>query len=171
MLGRVSIFVVFVSLLLLLSACGGDKKSDSNSSSGGSSSSSSQNTGAGGSSNSGDAQVSLENCKEYLTFATAAASAFSPTTGSLKLDKNALNNLVKTSPKEIKADVEVVIGALVAYFDAVEKLGVNLNDPQSFARLDPAKLQQMDAASEKFDDPKVQAAADRVDAFFETKCS
>ena len=169
MLRSLSVVVVCLSLVLLISACGGDKKDESNS--GAPSSSSSQGTGAGGSINTSDADVSLENCKEYIAFATTAASAFSSTSGSMKLDKSALNNLVKTSPKEIKADVEIVIGALVAYFDAIEKLGVNLDDAQSFARLDEAKLQQMEDASEKFDDPKVEAAADRVDAFFEAKCS
>ncbi len=118
----------------------------------------------------GDA-VSLENCTQYASFAAAAASAFtSSTSGTLKLDKNALNNVVKTSPGEIRGDMQVIVDALVTYFEALDKIGVNLSDPASFARLDETKLRQIEAATAKLDDEKVQKASDKVDAFFTSKC-
>jgi hypothetical protein len=170
---------VAVPLLALLIACGGDKKDDSGSSGNGdSSSSSSQSSGSGASgddrdssSSSSDTDVSLENCKQYASFAAAATSAFGASSGSAKIDKNALNNLVKQSPKEIKSDMQVIVDTFVTYLEALDKIGVNLNDPSSIAKLDQTKLQQMQAATEKLDTDKFQNALDKVDAFFTKECS
>jgi hypothetical protein len=164
-------------LLALLIACGGDDKSsdDGGSSSGGGNSSSdnSSNSGGGGNSSSGDdREVSLENCKEYTSFASTAAAAFGATSsnGQFKLDKGALDKMVKASPKEIRSDMETVVGALVSYFEVLEKAG--LTDP---SKIDPAKLQaaqaDLEKAAAKLDDKKVQDAGERIEAFFEKNCS
>ena len=169
--------LVAVPLLALLIACGGDKKDNSGSSGNGDSSSSSQSGGSGASgddrasSSSSDTDVSLENCKQYASFAAAATSAFGASSGSAKIDKNALNNLVKQSPKEIKSDMQVIVDTFVTYLEALDKIGVNLNDPSSIAKLDQTKLQQMQDATEKLDTDKFQNALDKVDAFFTKECS
>jgi hypothetical protein len=169
--------LVSISLVVLLVACGGKKKDDSSSSSGGdSSSSSSQSSGSGSSgsssSSSSDADISLENCKAYASLETAATSAFgTSSSGQIKVDKDALNKLVKASPNEIKADMQVLVDALVGYVEAVNKLGVNLNDPQAIAKMDPSKLQELQKLSEKFDDKKLTDASDRVEAYFTKHCS
>jgi hypothetical protein len=167
-----------VPLLALLIACGGgDKDSSSSSGSGdGNTSSSGSQSGSGddrASGTSSDGDLSLENCKQYASFAASAAGAFASTssTGAFKIDKNALNDMLKKSPKEIQGDMKIIVDAFVGYVEALDKAGVNLNDPSSFARLDSAKLAQVEAAAEKFDDPKIEAASDRVDAFFTKECS
>ena len=174
---QVIMSLVAVPLLLFLVACGGDKKDSSSSSNGGGSSSSSSSNSGGGSSNSGggttsnDGALSLDNCKQYASFAAAAAGAssqaFNP---GQKVDKNAFQNMVKAAPSEIRSDVQIIADALVAYIGEMEKIGVNLNDPASFSKLDPAKLQQLENASAKLDEKKVQDAFDRVDKFFTSKC-
>jgi hypothetical protein len=163
-------------IALLLIGCGGDDKdssSDGGSSSGDSSSSSSGSSGSGGSSSSGDDRaVSLENCKEYTSFATTAASAMGAgSSGQFKFDKGAFDKMVKASPKEIRADMEVVVGALVSYFEVLEKAGLT-GDP---SKIDPAKLQaaqaDLEKAAAKFEDKKVTEASERIEAFFEKNCS
>jgi predicted outer membrane protein len=102
----------------------------------------------------------------------AANAAFSTSSsGQFKLDKDALNKLVKASPNEIKADMQTIVDVLVGYVDALNKLGVNLNDPASIAKLDASKLQELEKLTTKFDDKKFTDASDRVQAYFEKHCS
>jgi hypothetical protein len=172
---RTLLSLIGVPLLALLIACGGSDKDSSSSSSGSDNGSSSGQSSSGSSGQSGDDRstdgVSLENCKEYTNFAVTAASAFGATssTGQFKLDKSALDKMVKASPKEIRSDMQTVVGALVSYFEVLEKAG--LTDP---SKLDPAKLQaaqaDLEKAAAKMDDKKVQEAADRIEAFFEKNC-
>jgi hypothetical protein len=174
-----------VPLLFLLVACGGDSQKDnssngsnsnaatssgsssnSNSSSGGSSSSSS------GSSSSNDGGVSLENCRQYTNLEKLAQAGFgTPGSTDFKIDKGALDQLVKASPSEIRNDMQLVVSTIEGVFDAIQKLGVNLSDPASFQKLDPAKLQQLETSSNKFDDQKFEDASNRIEAYFEKNCS
>jgi hypothetical protein len=174
-----------VPLLFLLVACGGDSQKDnssngsnsnaatssgsssnSNSSSGGSSSSSS------GSSSSNDGGVSLENCRQYTNLEKLAQAGFgTPGSTDFKIDKGALDQLVKASPSEIRNDMQLVVSTIEDVFDAIQKLGVNLSDPASFQKLDPAKLQQLETISNKFDDQKFEDASNRIEAYFEKNCS
>lgn len=174
---RTYLALIAIPLLALVIACGGsDKKDDSSSSSGSSDTGTSQSSGSGSNSSSGDDRasgdsVSLENCKEYTAFATTAAAAFAPSaSGQFKLDKSALDKMVKASPKEIRSDMQTVIGALISYFDVLDKAG--LTDP---SKLDPAKLQaaqaDLEKAAAKLDEKKVQDASERIEAFFEKHCS
>jgi hypothetical protein len=172
--GQVIVSLIAIPLLVLLVACGGDKKDSSSSNDGGGSSSNSSNSGgsSGGSVSSNDGALSLDNCRQYASFAAtaagASAQAFNP---NQKVDKKAFEDMVKASPSEIRSDMQVIADALISWVTELEKVGVNLNDPSSFARLDPAKLQQLENASKKLEDPKVEAAFDKVDKFFTSKCS
>jgi hypothetical protein len=171
--------IIAAPLLAFVIACGGGDDDSSSGSSGGSGSgdNSSSSSGAsgddrsGGSGGSGDS-ISLENCKQYESFATTAAAAFSASgpSGQFKLDKGALDKMVKATPKEIRGDMEVVVGALVAFYEVLEKAG--LTDP---SKLDPAKLQaaqaDLEKAAAKLEDPKIEAAGERIEAFFEKNCS
>ena len=167
--------LLLAPLLLLLVACGGGDKDDSGSSGSSSNDRPAASSGSSGSSSSasGDDSFSLENCKEYASLAASFTGAFGTTSsGGVKIDKNALNDLAKKSPQEIRSDMQVVVGAVISFLDTVEKLGVNLNDPASFTKLDAAKLQELQKASEKLtDDVKVQQASDRIEQYFQKKCS
>jgi hypothetical protein len=171
---RTLLLIFVIPLLILVIACGGDKKDDaatSTGSAGGAGSTGTSSSSPSSNASGEDRAVSLENCTQYASLAAAATSAFTPSTaGSLKLDKNALNNVVKAAPGEIRGDMQVIVDALVAYIEAIEKIGINLSDPSSFARLDEAKLQQFQSATDKLDDEKVRTASDKVDAYFASKC-
>jgi hypothetical protein len=176
---QVIMSLVAVPLLVLLVACGGDKKDSSSSSNdGGSSNSSASNSNSGGgSSNSGggattsnDGALSLENCKAYASMEAAATQAFG-TTSNFKLDEKALNDLAKNSPSEIRSDMTLVVGTIIEVFKGFEKLGVNFNNPSSFATLDAAKLAEFEKLGAKFDDKKFTDASERIEKYFVSKCS
>ncbi|HEX5141541.1 MAG TPA: hypothetical protein VFX19_11395 [Dehalococcoidia bacterium] len=175
-----------VPLLFLLVACGGGSKKDNSStssngnaatSSSGSSANSSSSSGgssssSSGSSSSNDGGVSLENCRQYTNLEKLAQAGFgTPGSTDFKIDKGALDQLVKASPSEIRNDMQLVVSTIEDVFDAIQKLGVNLSDPASFQKLDPAKLQQLETISNKFDDQKFEDASNRIEAYFEKNCS
>jgi hypothetical protein len=171
---RTLLSLVAIPLLALLIACGGDKKDDSSSSSDGDSggSSSSQSSGSSGDDRASSSDsVSLENCKEYASLETAALAAFgTSSSGQFKFDKGAFDKIVKASPKEIRADMQILVDALVGYFEVLDKAG--LTDP---SKLDPAKLQaaqaDLEKAAAKMEEKKVVDASARVEAYFEKNCS
>jgi hypothetical protein len=177
----VIVSLVAIPLLVLLVACGGDKKeSPSNSDNGGSSSSgSSGSTGTSGSTGSGsntgstssnDGAFSIENCKQYASLAVAGQAAFG-TTSNFKLDQKALDKLVKETPSEIRSDMQVVITAIVDVYTGFEKLGLNLSDPSSFAKLDSAKIAELEKLTAKFDEKKFTDASEKIEKYFATRCS
>lgn len=169
---RTLLSLIAIPLLALLIACGGgdDKDDSSSSDSGGDSSSSSGGSGSSGDDSSNDGDISLENCKAYTSMETAAAAAFSTSSdGKSKLDKGALDKLVKASPKEIKSDMQIIVDALVGFFEVLDKSG--LTDP---SKLDPAKLQaaqaDLEKAGAKLEDKKFLDASSRVEAYFQKNC-
>ena len=170
---RTLLSLVAIPLLALLVACGGGDKDDSSSSGDDGSSSSSQGSGASGDdrASGGDSDVSLENCKEYASLESAASAAFSTTSdGKTKLDKGALDKLVKGSPKEIRSDMQTIVDTIVGFFEVLDKAG--LNDP---SKLDPAKLQaaqaDLEKAAAKMEEKKFLEASERVEAYFTKHCS
>ena len=169
---QVLVSLVAIPLLVLLVACGGDKKDSSSSNDGGGSNSSSSSGGGSnnGSVSSNDGATSLENCKAYASMEAAATQAFG-TGSTFKLDEKALNDLAKNSPSEIRSDMTLVVGTIVEVFKSMEKLGVNFNDPSSFARMDAAKLAEFEKIGAKFDDKKFVDASERIDKYFVSKCS
>lgn len=167
--------LVAVPLLVLLVACGGDKKDSSSSNDGGStssnaSSSSGSSNSGGGATTSNDGAASLENCKAYASMEAAASQAFG-TASNFKLDQKALNDLVKNSPSEIRNDMTLVVGTIIEVFQSMEKLGVNFNDPSSFARMDAAKLAEFEKLGAKFEDKKFTDASERIEKYYISKCS
>jgi len=173
---RILFSLFAIPLVALLVACGGGDKDKSSSSddggSDGSSSSSSSSSGGGDDrASSSDSNASLENCKEYASLEQAATAAFGTTAdGKSKLDKGALDKLVKASPKEIQADMKILVDGLVAFFEVLDKSG--LTDP---TKVDPAKLQaaqaDLEKASAKLEDKKFTDASERVEAYFTKHCS
>jgi hypothetical protein len=65
----------------------------------------------------------------------------------------------------------LVVGTIVEVFQSMEKLGVNFNDPSSFARMDAAKLAEFEKLGAKFDDKKFVDASERIDKYYVSKCS
>jgi hypothetical protein len=177
---RTFLVLIAVPLLLAVVACGGkSKSSDTSSTPTGNDSAASatqaSNSGNGGSSsnnNSSSSDASLANCPQFANFVAAATKGFGGASGSTaKFDKKALDDMVKAAPSAIKADVQVMADGLGSYFDALNKLGVDLNDPQSFSKLDATKLQQLQDAVAKLDTQKFTDASNRVEAFFQKNCS
>jgi len=170
---QVLVSLVAIPLLVLLVACGGDKKESSSSNDGGGSNSSSSSGGGSnnGSVSSNDGAASLENCKQYAAMEAAATKAFGSAGSSFKIDEKALNDLAKNSPSEIRSDMTLVVGTIVEVFQSMEKLGVNFNDPSSFARMDAAKLAEFEKISAKFEDKKFTDASERIEKYFVSKCS
>jgi len=168
---RALLSLIAIPLIALLVACGGGDKDKSSSDDSGSGSSSSSGSGSSNDSSSSDADISLENCKAYTSMEAAAAAAFGTSSdGKSKLDKGALDKLVKASPKEIQSDMKIIVDALVAFFEVLDKSG--LTDP---SKLDPAKLQaaqaDLEKAGAKLEEKKFLDASDRVEAYFQKNCS
>lgn len=191
MIGKRSFLIVLAAplLLSLVIACGGgSKKSDSNSGDSSSQSSSqgsgddrSSGSGSGSGSSSGssssNSDFDVKNCPQYSNLANIAEKAFgSSATGtgtSTKIDTKYFDDLVKNSPKEIKGDMQVFVDAMKGYIDALNKVGVDINDPNSFSKIanDQAKLAQLQTALTKLDDPKFETATNNISAYFQKKCS
>ena len=172
---QVLVSLIAIPLLVLLVACGGDKKDSPSGNDGGGSNPSSSSNADGGSStgslSSNDGALSLDNCKQYQQLDAAATAAFSSAFSSLKVDEKALNDLVKASPSEIRGDMTLVVGTIVEFFQGVEKLGVNINNPASFATMDAAKLAEFEKLGAKFDDQKFTEASERIEKYYIDKCS
>ncbi|HLF70557.1 MAG TPA: hypothetical protein VI759_00185 [Dehalococcoidia bacterium] len=170
---RMLLVALTAPLMLALVACGGSKKSSTDS---GSTPTGADLPAATATSSSNNSDASLANCPQYANLAALAAKGFGgtgTTSSSSTLDKKALDELVKNSPKEIKSDMQTFVDALISYMSTLDSLGVNLSDPASFAKLasDPAKMSQLEAAADKMETEKVQKALDRIEAYFEGKCN
>ena len=173
---QVLVSLITIPLLVFLIACGGDKKDSSSNSDGGGSNSSNAGGGStgssgGGSVSSNDGALSLENCKQYQQMDAAATAAFSSAFSNLKVDEKALNDLVKNSPGEIRNDMTLVVGTIIEFFQGVQKLGVNFNDPAAMARIDAAKLAEFEKLGAKFEDKKFTDASERIEKYYVSKCS
>ncbi len=72
---------------------------------------------------------------------------------------------------EIGDDLNVVADAYEAFFARLEELGVDLMDPNSLAGLDPAVMEQINAAGAALEEGPVAEANENIQAFFERECS
>jgi hypothetical protein len=101
--------------------------------------------------------------------ARAAFSAPSPTGASADM-KTAVQNLERakqTAPSEIKADVAIVVDAAKPFFDLLASVNY---DYMKLAN-DPSKQQQLQTLGAKFQEEKVKAASDRIEAWAKAHCS
>ena len=195
---RTLLALVLLPLLVFLVSCGGDdddgggssannqpSASDSSSSSNGSSSSSdttnnSSSSDSSGSSDSNDATAAeiMANCPELTGFFgafTSGAFANPASGGSAEADfedtVKVFQAAADNAPNEIKGDMQVLADGLAKYFSTLSDLGVDLNNPASFATLDEDKLAQLQTALETFDNASFEEAANNVSAYVDEHCS
>jgi hypothetical protein len=48
---------------------------------------------------------------------------------------------------------------------------LNLSDPSSFAKLDSAKIAELEKLTAKFDEKKFTDASEKIEKYFATRCS
>jgi hypothetical protein len=180
--------LALIPLLLFLVACGGDDDDDgdaggdqpSASDSGGSGDSgdsdSSDGDGDGDSdANVDDAEAILENCPELIASFGTIAAIGGGGDPSADFDINdaveAFQNAADQAPDEIKADMQIMADAFADFSAAIEEVGVDLNDPASFATLDAEQQAQLLEALESFDNPELTEASANLSAYFTEHCS
>jgi hypothetical protein len=174
--------LALIPLLLFLVACGGDDDDDgdaggdqpSASDSGGSDSSDGDGDGDSDA-NVDDAEAILENCPELLASFGAISAIGGGGDPSADFDVNdaveAFQNAADQAPDEIKADMQVMADAFADFSAAIEDVGVDLNDPASFAALNAEQQAQLLEALQSFDSPALTEANANLTAYFTENCS
>ena len=179
--------LALIPLLLFLIACGGDDDDDS--AGGGDQPSATESGGGGGGADDDadedadddadvdidDAEAILENCPELIASFGAIAAIGGGGDPSADFDVNdaveAFQNAADQAPDEIKADMQVMADAFADFSAAIEEVGVDLNDPASFASLDAGQQAQLLAALQSFDSPELTEANANLTAYFTEHCS
>jgi hypothetical protein len=179
--------IVAVPLLALLIACGGGDD-DNPPSNGGSSNNNepratqapsggsggqpqaTQPSGGGTSGSSNDDL--LEDCPEIQALILAAGGGFSGATlDDVELNAEFFNRLARSSPSEIRSDMQLFANAMGKFFETLNRLNVDITNPASFARLTPAQIEELEKASAALDTPELERAMERIDAYFTRACS
>jgi hypothetical protein len=148
-----------IVLALAVAACGGgsDNKSDN-------ASATSDTTTAPSGANASFSDV----CDARAAFSAPNPATF--TSGDVKdAMQKAAANLDKAkslAPAEIKSDVVIVVDAAKPYFSLLASVNYD------FMKLanDPSKQQELQALAAKFDDAKVKAASERINAWVAAHC-
>ncbi len=167
---RTFLALIAIPLTVLLLACGGGDSDDSSSSSGSSDGGTATQSSGSGSSNS-NAQPDLGNCAELLGFARSLGVSGAFSGGDFgNFNAEVFQDLADNAPDEIKSDMRLLANALVGFFEVLDDLSIDFSNPASFASLSPADLQKLEDASNKIDSAEVQAASEKVGAFFENRC-
>ncbi len=120
-----------------------------------------------------DAEMSPENCPLLVAAIGGAANvAAASVTGNptAELPVANMRALADRIP-EISDDLRTLADAYEAFFRKLEELGVDLADPSTIASLDPAAIEEMNAAAEALDEGAVARADSNIQAFFERECS
>jgi hypothetical protein len=107
-------------------------------------------------------------CGARASFAAPNPAAFQGDAKSaLKTAAAAMDSAVANSPSDIKADVQIVVNAAKPFYQLLASVDY---DYMKLAT-DQSKAQQLQALGEKFNEAKVKAAADRVEAWAKAHCS
>ncbi len=77
----------------------------------------------------------------------------------------ALEAFAAAAPEEIRDDVEVFVQAYERFIQELEAAGIEPGQVPT-----PEQLAALERAAKILDDPKVQAASDRISAWFEREC-
>jgi hypothetical protein len=106
-----------------------------------------------------------DECEALLNVFLGIGSAFLGGYSGPSLD--ALSGL----PGDLRNDAATLIDALQAYSDGLAELGIDMNDPNSFATLTEAQQQAFAELGEEIDSDEFNAAADRLSAYGEAQCA
>ena len=74
------------------------------------------------------------------------------------------------APSEIKDDMLIFADAYQQFADDLDAIGIDFSDPDQLAAMDADKMAQLEAAVAGMDTAEVNAALDRIEAFFEREC-
>jgi len=100
--------------------------------------------------------------------AVAAAGAAQGTgAGDLEASLGQLQAVASSAPEEIRGDLTTVYEAYATFLGALQEAGY---DPTSGAAPTAEQLAAMQSASEALQDTEVEAASQRVSAWFESNC-
>ena len=142
---------------LTLSACGSsdDNKSDN--------ASASSDTAAAASNSGGDVG---DFCGARAAFSAGANTSTAPDVNALKKAADNVDKAVQYAPSEIKPDVRIVVDASKPFFELLASVDYDFTKLMS----DQSKAQQLQSLGEKYNEDKVSAAAQRVNAWVEAHC-
>jgi hypothetical protein len=73
-------------------------------------------------------------------------------------------------PGNLREDAAVVLGALDELYTELDKLGVDLSDPQAFTSLTQEQAAELAQIGEKLETPEFNEASDNLSAFAEAEC-
>jgi hypothetical protein len=119
-------------------------------------------------------EFDLEDCPELQGFVDSAGvgSAFAGGgVPGVDFDPEDFQRLAENAPGEIREDMQLVADALEEFFTVLEDLEIDFSNPASFANLSPADLAKFEEVSSKIDTPELEAASDRIEAYFDELCS
>lgn len=109
--------------------------------------------------------LASEECLQLVTIGAAIGQAVAGAEGAGAAPPEGLDELVAKAPEEIADDLEILAGAYREYADVIADL--DLKEGQAPSGED---LQKIQSAIASLDDPKVQAAAERVSTWAEENC-
>ena len=115
----------------------------------------------------------LSNCPALIALANSVGLSGDFSSGDVNtadFDPAAFQKLADQSPNEIRADMQLISGALTNLYKLLDDLNVDISNPASFATLSPENLNKVEAAAGQLSTPELQAASDRVQAYFADKC-
>jgi hypothetical protein len=148
--------------------------------SGGGSATGGGSTGSTGSTDSGSTgsassdDLDPEDCPELQAFVDSAGVGDAFTGAGAPgqdFDAEDFQQLADNAPGEIKDDMQVLADVLQEFFAALEDLEVDFSNPASFANLSAEDLAELEELSTRFDTPEIQAASERIEAYFNELCS
>lgn len=119
----------------------------------------------------GSVFTAAECASAALAMAAAASGGFGGSQsgdGSVEDSVATLNRMADGAPAEIKDDIKTLAAATAAYLKALKDAGVDLTNPATLT--DPSKAQAVGAAAAAYQASGAQAAADRVETYFDQKC-
>lgn len=177
---RWRLFAALFAALMLLGACGGDdgdsaegENGDSATTTEASNDGGSGDNGSGGGGGSGDlsAILSDSDCREFVEAMQGFDGSDFTNPGDLGELAGQFRSAADSAPSEIRDDMRVVAEAFAAFAETLDDLGVDFSDPSSFFNLTEAQNAELEAASQQFDTPEIEAAGERVEAFIEDNCT
>ncbi len=166
--------VVLVLGAILLAACGGDDGGATGETSADGGAPAAETGAAGGETGGTDGgeigTIDAARCAELAQAMAAAAVAAVPQAAGgedLSASVEQLEAFAAAAPEEIRSDMQTVVEGYAAIVRALEEAGY---DPTSGQPPTAEQLAALAGASEQIDDPEFQAAAERVDTYFEAGC-
>ena len=105
-------------------------------------------------------------CGARAAFSAGGNTGAAPDVNALKTAADNIDKAVSYAPSEIKSDVRVVVDASKPFLELMASVNYDFTKLMS----DQAKAQELQTLGAKFNEEKVKAAAERVNAWVATHC-